>query len=70
MLQRLWIVIKQPLVMYHVRQYEVYCGIGEILFLAQSKGVSGRAMVELEEKVAKCLSVKWREYDIPGDLVY
>lgn len=50
--------------------YEVYCGIGEILFLAQSKGVSGRAMVELEEKVAKCLSVKWREYDIPGDLVY
>ena len=50
--------------------YEVYCGIGEILFLAQSKGVSGRAMVELEEKVAKCLSMKWREYDIPGDLVY
>ena len=50
--------------------YEVYCGIGEILFLAQSKGVSGRSMVELKEKVAKCLSMKWREYDIPGELVY
>lgn len=50
--------------------YEVYCGIGEILFLAQSKGISGRTMVELEEKVAKCTSMKWREYDIPGDLVY
>ena len=50
--------------------YEVYCGIGEILFLAQSKGVSGRSMVELEEKVAKCLSMKWRGYDIPGELVY
>ena len=48
--------------------YEVYCGIGEILFLAQSKGVSGRSMVELEEKVAKCLSMKWREYDIPGEV--
>jgi len=48
----------------------VYCGIGEILFLAQSKGISGRTMVELEEKVAKCTSIKWREYDIPGDLVY
>lgn len=50
--------------------YEVYCGIGEILFLAQSKGISGRAMVEMEEKVAKCLSMKWREYDIPGDIAY
>lgn len=50
--------------------YEVYSGICEVLFLAQSKGMSGRTLVEMEEKVAKCLSVKWREYDIPGEISY
>lgn len=50
--------------------YEVYCGISEVLFQAQSQGASGRSLVELEEKVAKCQSVKWQDYDIPGEVQY
>ena len=50
--------------------YEVYCGISEVLFTAQSQGASGRNLVELEEKVAKCQNVKWQDYDIPGEVQY
>ena len=50
--------------------YEVYCGISEVLFQAQSQGASGRSLVELEEKVAKCQNVKWQDYDIPGEVQY
>lgn len=50
--------------------YEVYCGICESIFLAQSEGAGVRALTELEEKVSRCLSFPFKEYDIPGEIRY
>lgn len=50
--------------------YEVYCGICESIFLAESSGMSPRALVDLEEKVSKCLRYRFHDYDIPGAIHY
>lgn len=50
--------------------YEVYCGICEVIFLAQSNGMTPRGLVDLEEKVSKCLKYRFHEYDIPGSISY
>lgn len=50
--------------------YEVYCGICEILYLAQKKGESGRKLLKLEEKISRCISKRWLDYDIPGEIKY
>ena len=50
--------------------YEVYCGICEAIFLAQSNGMTPRGLVDLEEKVSKCLKYRFHEYDIPGSISY
>ena len=50
--------------------YEVYCGICECIFLAQSNGMNPRGLVDLEEKVSKCLKYRFHEYDIPGSISY
>lgn len=50
--------------------YEVYCGICEAIFLAQSNGMTPRGLVDLEEKVSKCLKYRFHEYDIPGSIRY
>lgn len=50
--------------------YEVYCGICESIFLAQSEGAGVRALTELEEKVSRCLTFPFKEYDIPGEIRY
>jgi len=49
--------------------YEIYCGICEVLFLAQTKGMNGRMLAEMEEDVAKCIHIKWHDFDIPGDFI-
>lgn len=48
--------------------YEVYCGICECLYLAESEGMGGYALAELEESVAKCLTMRYAAYDFPGFL--
>ena len=50
--------------------YEIYCGICESIFLAQSSGMTARGLVDLEEKVSKCLKFKFQEYDFPGSIRY
>ena len=50
--------------------YEVYCGICELLYLAQKKGETGRKLIKLEEKISRCISKRWHDYDIPGDIRY
>lgn len=50
--------------------YEVYCGICECIFLAQSEGAGVRALTDLEEKVSRCLAFPFKEYDIPGEVRY
>jgi len=46
--------------------YEVYCGLCESLFFAKKNDSSAASMVKLEEKIARCISVRWHDYDIPG----
>lgn len=50
--------------------YEVYCGICEILYLARKKGENERRLLKLEEKVSRCISKRWHDYDIPGEIRY
>ncbi|MFR5631446.1 MAG: endonuclease III [Monoglobales bacterium] len=50
--------------------YEVYCGICESIFLAQSDGMNSRSLTDLEEKVSRCLTYRFHEYDIPGTVSY
>ena len=46
--------------------YEVYCGLCESVFFAKKNGSGTASLVKLEEKIARCLSARWHDYDIPG----
>lgn len=48
--------------------HEIYYGISEVLFMMESSGEEGSRTAAMEEKVARALSVDWREYDIPGEV--
>ncbi len=48
--------------------YEVYCGLCESLFFAKKNESSVASLIKLEEKIARCMSAKWHDYDIPGGL--
>lgn len=50
--------------------YEIYCGICESIFLAQSNGMGAKALTDLEEMVSRCLTYRFHEYDIPGSILY
>lgn len=50
--------------------YELYCGICEVIFLAQSNGMNAKGLADLEEMVSRCLSYHYHEYDIPGVVAY
>jgi hypothetical protein len=47
--------------------HEIYYGIAEAVFKTQSEGASGSDIVKLEDKVARALSVKWTDFDMPMD---
>lgn len=50
--------------------YEVYCGICEALSIARQDGESERGLLKLEEKIAGCVSRRWHDFDIPGEVTY
>ena len=50
--------------------YEVYCGICECIFLAQSRGMSVKGLLDLEEMVSRVLACRMHDYDIPGIISY
>lgn len=50
--------------------YEVYCGICECIFLAQSRGMSVKGLLDLEEMVSRVLAYRMHDYDIPGMISY
>lgn len=50
--------------------YEVYCGICEVLAIARQEGESESGLLRLEEKIAKCISKRWHDFDLPGDIKY
>lgn len=47
--------------------HDVYCGISEVLFLLQCDGADGSRIVQMEEKIARALHMRWHDYDMPGD---
>lgn len=50
--------------------YEVYCGICEVISIARQCGESESNLLRLEEKIAKCASKRWHDYDLPGEVKY
>lgn len=50
--------------------YEVYCGICEVLSIARQGGECEKNLLKLEEKIASCVSRRWHEFDIPGEIKY
>lgn len=50
--------------------YEVYCGICEAVFFAKRGDSNIKSIIQLEEKTARCMSLKWHDFDIPGDFKY
>lgn len=50
--------------------YEVYCGICEAVFFTKSNDANIKTVIQIEEKIARCMNMRWREYDIPGDIKY
>ncbi len=47
--------------------HEVYYGISDVIFMLQCEGANGSKIAQTEENVARAFTVKWREYDIPGE---
>lgn len=50
--------------------YDVYAGICEAVFLAESNGMGKRALADLEEHIARCLTYRFSDYDISGEFSY
>lgn len=48
--------------------YDVYCAICTSLFLSEVNGVQGKELADLEESISRCLTLRWSDYDIPGEL--
>lgn len=48
--------------------HEIYYGISEVLFMMETNGEEGSKIANMEETVARALSVNWTEYDIPGEV--
>lgn len=47
--------------------HDVYYGINEVIFMLQCDGAPGSKVAAMEEIVARALSVRWGDYDMPGD---
>ena len=47
--------------------YEIYLAMSEVIFMAQCDGASAGRIAQLEEIVARALSINWSEYDRAGD---
>ena len=50
--------------------HEIYYGISEVIFMMQCNGESGSRIAQMEENVARAFSVRWYDYDIPGDMTW
>lgn len=48
--------------------HDIYFGICEVIFIQQCDGASGTQLAKIEEDVARALSVRWHDYDYPGEL--
>ena len=47
--------------------HDIYFGISQAAFIAQCDGTDGSKIMQVEEKVARALTVRWHDCDMPGD---
>jgi len=38
-----------------------------VIFMLQCDGASGSKIAQMEENVARAFTVRWKDYDIPGE---
>jgi len=50
--------------------HDCYYGISHVIYLLQCEGATGSKIADMEEKVARALTIRWRTYDIPGELAW
>ena len=48
--------------------HDLYYGICEVIFMKQCEGASGSQLAKVEEDVARALSIRWHNYDLPGEI--
>ena len=48
--------------------HEIYCGMSEVIFMLTCEGESGGHIATMEEKLARALSLDWKEFDVPGEI--
>lgn len=48
--------------------HDIYYGISEVLFMLETNGEEGSRIADMEEMVARALSVSWDDYDIAGEV--
>jgi len=48
--------------------YEIYCGMAEVIFMLTCEGETGGHIATMEEKLARALSLDWKEFDVPGEI--
>lgn len=46
--------------------HDIYYGISEVIFMMQCDGAEGTKIAQAEETVARALSVRWHDFDMPG----
>lgn len=48
--------------------YQVYYGISEVIFMLETEGESGTKIADMEEKVARALGIRWKDYDLAWEI--
>ena len=48
--------------------HDIYFAVCEIIFMLQCSGSDGARIVQTEENIARALTVRWIDYDMPGDV--
>ena len=47
--------------------HDIYYGLSEVIFLMQCKGDNGVKLAQMEENIARAFTVRWHDYDVPGE---
>jgi len=47
--------------------HNVYYGINQVIFMLQCEGASGSRIAQAEENIARALTIRWSDYDMPGE---
>lgn len=48
--------------------HDIYYGISEIIYMFSYEGETGSRITQMEETIARAISINWKDYDIPGNI--